>query len=622
MADDPLKLKIDSDVDQLLKKFQEVYKVNEQTLALQRQQGEQQRRNREQLEAELKAANALASVLNPTLGAAVRQEATLGSIFQTKQTAEATKARTMPTSYGDVLKEAKHGAMMGMAVEQEQKLLAMKLARDPDVLALRVAQEKTLAKERLKVEGAYLAAGLVSPFGGGAGGGGGGPPTGGKGGKKPQSWLGMFMETMGDVGAMAGGAAKKVLPHISPMQINVVIGWVSNLATSLTGLASIPLQVVGSGLEFISTSLHAIQGPLGPLGIGFAALNVTLGTTAKIIESIPIIGTVLSPLLDSIVGLPRILEDITTTMVSLSKVASPGQFHMWEVALTNFQGVIGRTFLPVLEMMREGVRLLGDTMANILPDSEEVRGAMSEFRQAFAQMGKEWREMLREVGPMIREVLIDAIRQLSHWLAVAARATMMWVSALRGVFGGRASGIWSWLNRRGDLRSQEGAGAQPAAMTSLSEYGKQLQLAAFREPGRMTWQGEMKRIALDMKKIDEDALKLYNTMAKFWEDTGNFLKNNWHSVKGIIPKLDEIFLWARQIWAVASGVGIGTKEAAASVAKSGGLLPWTSMYNFGKWWAGEHKKLEQQKQAYIAENKAKILATGRGVAIAASVPHP
>src|SRR5262249_53014547 len=136
-------------------------------------------------------------------------------------------------------------------------------------------------------------------------------------------------------------------------------------------------------------------------------------------------------------AMPGLLQDITTTLTSMAAKASPGQFKLWTVALDDVQGVIGQSFLPVLELMREGVRLFGDVLANILPNTSEVRGALSGLRGAFREIGAEIRKVFAELGPTIRDMLIEKIKTLAYWGAVAAKTIAILAEHLRVFFGER-----------------------------------------------------------------------------------------------------------------------------------------------------------------------------------------
>src|SRR5262249_36541024 len=149
------------------------------------------------------------------------------------------------------------------------------------------------------------------------------------------------------------------------------------LGPDIKGLREATIAIGGG----ISAGLHPLPGPLRPMGL---------------------------------LPLPAVFKDITSSMVRMASVASPAAFRAWAVALEDVQGVIGRTFVPVLNLMREGVRLFGDVLAEVLPNQQEVGAALAEFRQAFRDMGREVRAVMATAGPDIRDVLIAGPMQLGH----------------------------------------------------------------------------------------------------------------------------------------------------------------------------------------------------------------
>src|SRR5262249_593998 len=173
--------------------------------------------------------------------------------------------------------------------------------------------------------------------------------------------------------------------------------------------------------------------PTGSVASVIGVAGDALGHLGKVVGEL---AGLARPLFDALAGIPTVFMGITETLVSFAAKASPGLFRSWQIALDDVQAVIGHSFVPVLELMRDGVRLFGDVLANLLPNTNEVRSALSEFQAAFASFGREIRVILAEIGPSIRDVLIEGLQQLAHWLAVATRAVVLAVQRLRAAMGG------------------------------------------------------------------------------------------------------------------------------------------------------------------------------------------
>jgi hypothetical protein len=265
------------------------------------------------------------------------------------------------------------------------------------------------------------------------------------------------------------------------------------------------------GLQGVNYALKEMQGVLGPVSIGFDAATAALMTLNAAVEKLPIVGGLLAPLTEALAVAPTILKDITNSLVSMAEKASPAQFYLWQRALDDTQAVIGHSFLPIMELMRESVRLVGDTLANFLPSSAEVRTALGELRAVFAEMGKEVRAALATAGPAIRGALIEALRTVAHWAAVAARAIGILAEELRSTFGA----VGDASSAAATARSSMGMAAAPARISGIADYQRQLQLEAFRQPGTSREDQALAAAQLsagELTKIDEQARELINTV--------------------------------------------------------------------------------------------------------------
>src|SRR6202044_147620 len=94
----------------------------------------------------------------------------------------------------------------------------------------------------------------------------------------------------------------------------------------------------------------------------------------------------------------------------------------FEMAVDDAQAVIGHSFLPVLELMKEGVRLAGDALANFLPNSSEMREALTEVRESLQTVYQEIRASLGELGPQIRQQLLGVISSAGKMLGELAKS--------------------------------------------------------------------------------------------------------------------------------------------------------------------------------------------------------
>jgi hypothetical protein len=393
--------------------------------------------------------------------------------------------------------------------------------------------------------GAYSGQGaggaLGSVFGGIAGSGGAAVPAGG--------------QAAGQVaGAAVGGGADAAAGALKGIGMEAVAGPIglavmaAEAAAKVAGeLYSVPFKGIASGLELVDKGLRGLQGPLGPVGVGLDAVAGGLESVREKLEAIPILGDVLGPTLGALAAVPAALKGILESLTGFAALASPAQFGQLSVVLRDVQAVLGHAFLPAMELMRHGIRLVGDVMASFLPNSREMRAALSDARGALRDVSAAVRQALGELGPEVRSQVLGFVRWVSGGVARLASVMVELVGpmtelssialelsrlfgevqgagldlaldamvlALRGVatvVRWAVSGLEFLIDslsllglisrgiaEPGRPRSLTGAAAMPAQFNSIDSYQQQLQLAAFTEPSGPTMDevpGTVNRIA-------------------------------------------------------------------------------------------------------------------------------
>lgn len=370
--------------------------------------------------------------------------------------------------------------------------------------------------------------------------------------------------TMGAIGGAIGGATP--LGPIGAIIGSAVGGMVGSIVSAIPkivgGIIAAPAAIASAGLGLVSRSLAELGGVLGPVGAGFEILTTGLGGIAGIINSIPIVGSILGPLSSVLAGIPGILKDITTSLVQFAAKASPGQFRMWTMALEDVQGIIGQTFLPILELMRDGVRLFGDVLANILPSFSEMREVMAPLREAFRDFTSIVKEFLLISGPDIRNELLNTANYIVKWLSVLLRKIGDMFDP--GTF------------KEGDddqLRSSVGAASRAVWMGGMEEYAKQLQMAAYAEPGGVTQIGLLQEIlsAIDTEGIEESIDDFFGFMETALSNIGEAV---------------EFCASAARAYIAAAGI---PKQVGAAVADFFGVELAKEEVVGNKWWQGRRR---------------------------------
>lgn len=321
-----------------------------------------------------------------------------------------------------------------------------------------------------------------------------------------------------DVGAIESYLANvKELADKTGHQVSTLI------AKDLTVVAG---AAVNNVMANVAQHLGSLQGATGPIGTGLDMAGGALDMLGSVAGMIPEIGIVLEPLLKSLAVVPGTLKAILIPLTQFAALAAPGTYQQFAFALEDVQAVIGLSFLPTLEMMRDAVRLVGDTLASILPSANEMRGAMAEVRNALALATAEWNRALGTFGPQIRQQLTKVTELISRAFAailpvVVPLAASILELATNLMKLADATGllqvslgymvylvntlatqlqilgrVWDWtilgmITRAmgaanaapGSPRSSVGAAARQASFNSIQGYQDELQRSAFSQSG-------------------------------------------------------------------------------------------------------------------------------------------
>lgn len=318
------------------------------------------------------------------------------------------------------------------------------------------------------------------------------------------------------MGAMIGGGGLKGLAGAGLAQIGGMAGgpvgmaiqFAPQIAQAVGEIGAMPTKAAVAGLKGVSGGLKDLQSGLGPIALAFSAVEAPLKAAVSAAESIPIIGDYLAPMLKQLAMVPGVLQDITSSLVSMAGMTSPGQMKLFRMAVEDVQGVIGQSFMPMFEMLREGVRFFGDVLATILPSMREVEQVLAPLRSEWESLRSALRGLLEEIAPIIRAGFIGALRFLAFNLELATgllarftRGVTMFLSPL--VRFARSMG----LGVGGGMRSSVGAAARQASIQDISSYQNQLITAAFSMSSRPST-GE--RTVNHLQTISNTLTNIYN----------------------------------------------------------------------------------------------------------------
>lgn len=162
------------------------------------------------------------------------------------------------------------------------------------------------------------------------------------------------------------------------------------------------------------------------------------------------------------------IKDAVNGLLSFVKTFNPAGVQMFDDALNDINGVIGRALNPALQQLVPLVRSFGDFLATVIPD-------LSDFFDAFSPI----KDLFREVATLMSGELKGAFQDIINFVTTLVRV-------LTGALALLAAGLHKVNALLGNkLASSVGAAASGATSSGLEEFGTKLQLAAFGGPANL-----------------------------------------------------------------------------------------------------------------------------------------
>jgi hypothetical protein len=280
------------------------------------------------------------------------------------------------------------------------------------------------------------------------------------------------------VGGQAGGGRLGQFGGMAGEMLGGPIGAIIGgmLAEALPKALAAPAQAAAKALDTVGVALKGLQGVLGPVGAGLDLVTTAMKGIADKVKDIPIVGDVLGPALDAASAIPGTIKTILETLTAFAAKASPAMFRQLQIAVDDVQATIGSKFIPVMNLMRSTVRLVGDMLATVLPSTGTVEHALKPLRDLINDPA--WRQFASDVGPMVREFLVANLKGLAAALTAVgatAHAALLPLQAMGEVFNALTGAVPT-------MGSSVGAAAQPAQFSSIRGYEEKLQQEAYSQP--------------------------------------------------------------------------------------------------------------------------------------------
>ncbi len=218
----------------------------------------------------------------------------------------------------------------------------------------------------------------------------------------------------------------------------------ASIATQTTIVITAMKEVMTATLlpiTAVSAGLQSLQGSLGPIGAGIdllkgAAEHLKMGgelVGGAIGELVggpagAAIGAAIGALLgDSLGKVLGSLQDSLNSVVSLAGKANPAALALWEQTLNDIMATVGYRVVPILQLMTESARWMGNALAGLLPSTSQVAGIISQLNPVIDNLKKH----LLDIGPLIQQGFITALKVVVKTIETLLAATDILAKGLR-----------------------------------------------------------------------------------------------------------------------------------------------------------------------------------------------
>lgn len=251
--------------------------------------------------------------------------------------------------------------------------------------------------------------------------------------------------------AAVEAAMEKIAPTVKPVAPPPPTLW-QKFVGQMSGR-----QVGKDGKHEQGTGALAIAGALqGGVGGVLKGLAAAAGP----------VGIAISAATDVVIGLGKAAMDFAGK-------ASPATMQRFNQAINDMQAVIGRMFVPVLELATSGIRLMGDALATILPSASEMRDLLSPVKGMHAAL----RQAFSDIAPALKLIVKAGLELFGVVIQIQSAIVRLGILITRYLnplfYLGRAMG------GGGPLKSSHGAAGTDASFVGLSQLGDQAAQAAY-----------------------------------------------------------------------------------------------------------------------------------------------
>lgn len=166
-------------------------------------------------------------------------------------------------------------------------------------------------------------------------------------------------------------------------------------------------------------------------------------------------------------------------------LASPATMQRFNLVMEDTLAVVGDRLRPVIEILTDAFKLLGDWLETILPSADEFREILSPVTDFLSEL----RDALASIAPIVKDVLVVAFKALGIALNALMVPIRFLVGFLQGLFG---------LEGAEALKSSTGKAARSIQFGDPMSAVKQVYAAAYLGSAGTRQQGPLDGIAKDV----------------------------------------------------------------------------------------------------------------------------
>lgn len=264
------------------------------------------------------------------------------------------------------------------------------------------------------------------------------------------------MRELGDQSLRTHSALQNIIRDIPLIgRVGDALGTVVSTAVNfgrLVGEVGSTLGKIGSAAASAGSSgLASAAGALGELSVAGGPAAIAVGA---------VVG--------GVVALTAAAYAFEATAVSTTSKYNPAVVEKLTLAQDDLTAVMGRSLLPVVSLVTEGTRLLGDTLISILPSTGEVATALAPISDLFSEI----RTVLGDLAPDLKAFVQGGLVVLGAALKETTHIIKSVVDGLRvlGILGPGGKG----------LASSQGTAVREISFGGQEDYAKGVYEAAFR----------------------------------------------------------------------------------------------------------------------------------------------